>query len=138
MNALERPIAHRLARQVSTQGLTLDYLDCPPWHKSAPTVVMHCLGYLDGLVSKVRVRLTREKNDSMSFRATLQSGIIATKNLVDKLVSQGYDHVDCGDVPAYPTRVGTRLVCAVSRDGRRHYVAATVANKAGAVDITGY
>jgi len=46
--------------------------------------------------------------------------------------------VNCGQAPAYPSVVGSHVVCAVSKDGTRKFVVATVTSRSGAVEITGY
>jgi hypothetical protein len=137
MDALEKPIAKQLAAQVADQGLTLDYLDCPTWDKRVPGHLM-CIGYFDGVTAHVRVRLHALASGSVSFDAVLEQGVIATRNLVERLRNDGYSHVDCGDVPAYPTNVGRRLVCAVRKDHKSGYVVATVTDKAGQVMIKHY
>lgn len=134
MDALETPIAKQLAAQVAGQGLTLEYLDCPKWDRKLPRHLM-CVGYFDGVTAKVKVRLHAEAGGSVTFDAVLQQGVIATRNLVEKLTTDGYSHVDCGDVPAYRARVGDKLVCAVTKSGRSGYVVATVTDKAGGVMI---
>lgn len=137
MDDLEKPIARRLASQVAGQGLKLDYLNCPRWDRKVPGD-LHCVGFFDGVRAAVRVRLRAMHSGAVSFEATLQRGIVATHALVDRLRRMGYRRVDCGDAPAYPASVGSRLVCAVSRDGRRSYVVATVTDRSGAVMIRGY
>jgi hypothetical protein len=57
---------------------------------------------------------------------------------VDQLHGEGFTGVDCGDVAAYPTRVGTRLVCRVTDRGRQRYLVATVTDRHGTVGITDY
>lgn len=137
MDDLEKPIARQLAAEVAPQGLTLSYLDCPTWNKRVPGH-LYCVGYFNGVTARVRVRLRAVTNGAVRFEATLQRGVIATRRLVDQLRGDGYTHVDCGDTPAYPARVGTKVVCAVSRHGKDAYVVATVTNSSGAVQISSY
>lgn len=136
MNELERPIVTRLKATIAGQGLTLDYLECPKWDGKAPRRLT-CTGYLDGVRADVRVRLTRTTT-SVNFDAELQNGVLATANLVKQLKRDGYQAIDCGDVAAYPTVVGSELVCSVSRGPRTKYVVATVLDKAGTVEISDY
>ncbi len=138
MNRWERPLAARLARQVRAQGLTLDYLDCPSWDGSVPSA-MSCWAWVDGLRVRVRVLLrAAAPGKEVGFDARLGAGLVATRSLEDTLRGQGWTSADCGDVPAYPARVGTRIVCAVQRPGLERYVVATVRSRAGAVVITDY
>jgi hypothetical protein len=137
MDAVEKPIAKELADQVADQGLTLDYLDCPKWDKLVPGHLM-CVGYFDGVTANVRVRLHAAAGGSVSFDAVLEQGVIATRNLVERLRGDGYSDVDCGDVPAYPTKVGSKLVCAVKKGDESGYVVATVTDRAGRVMIRDY
>lgn len=136
MDALERPVAEELGGMLADQGLTLEYLDCPRWDGTMPAQ-LDCTGYLDGVRGRVQVALAAGEDGSVAFDAALQHGVIATANLVDELVEQGYSEVDCGGVPAYPTRVGDTFVCAVTDGGQRRYVDATVTDRTGAVDIVG-
>ncbi|MGH3443900.1 MAG: hypothetical protein ACRDPB_00860 [Nocardioidaceae bacterium] len=140
MTRLEKSVAHRIAERVAAQGLDVAYLDCPKWHGDLPRR-LSCTGYLDGVTATVRVRLHRVTGSALSYDATLGEGVFATRTLVDQLGQQGFHHVDCGSRPAYPTRVGERIVCAVSSReqlGSVKYVVATVTDKHGAVRITEY
>jgi hypothetical protein len=138
MNALERPVAQRLGAQIAGQGLTLQYLDCPHWDSRVPSR-MTCQAYVDGLVASVLVRLRGVvAGKAVSFDAELGPGVVATRNLEQTLRAHGWTGADCGDVPAYPARVGDRIVCRVERPGVRRYVAATITGRSGAVTITDY
>jgi hypothetical protein len=138
MDGLERPVHERLASQIAGQGLTLTYLDCPRWDKSVPSRMV-CRGYVDGLVARVAVHLKAAvEGRAVSFDARLLDGVIATHNLVSTLHEKGWDRVDCGDVPAYPSRVGSRIVCHVQRPSDDRYVVATVSARNGAVMIRDY
>jgi len=137
MDDLEKPVAGQLSGQVARQGLKLEYLDCPPWDQKVPRT-LSCRGYFDGVPAVVRVRLTAGAGGQVSFSAALQDGLIATRNLVRTLQHQGYDAVDCGDVPAYPAVVGSTLNCEVTKAGRTKYVVATVVNRGGRVTIADY
>lgn len=137
MDDLEKPIAKQLAAEVAAQGLSLSYLDCPTWNKKVPGHLI-CVGYFNGVKARVQVRLRAVTNGAVRFEATLQRGVIATGRLVDELRRDGYTHVDCGDTPAYPATVGSKVVCAVSRHGKDSYVVATVTNTSGAVKISGF
>lgn len=138
MNSLERPMAVQLARQVARQGLTLEYLDCPRWDGSVPSA-MACHGYVDGLPVGVDVRLTRPvRGKAVGFDARLARGVIATRNLERTIVGRRGGRADCGDVPAYPARRGSRIVCRVTRGSSTTYVVATVRDRSGAVMIADY
>ena len=138
MNQLERPVRERLADQVAGQGLTLTYLDCPPWDGTVPRR-MTCTAYVDGVLARVAVHLKAAvEGRAVSFDARLLDGVIATHNLVSTLHEKGWDRVDCGDVPAYPSRVGSRIVCHVQRPSDDRYVVATVSARNGAVMIRDY
>jgi len=138
MDRLEKPMAERLARQVARQGLTLSYLDCPRWDGAVPSR-MRCRGYVDGLVADVRVLLRAAVDGrAVSFDAQLADGVIATRNLEGTLRTQGWSAADCGDVAAYPARLGSTIVCRVSRRDDKRYVVATVHSRAGAVVIADY
>jgi hypothetical protein len=138
MDPLEKPVHDRLATQVAREGLTLDYLDCPHWDHAVPSR-MTCRGYVDGLVARVAVHLKAAvAGKAVSFDARLLDGVIATSGLEATLRRRGWTHSDCGDVPAYPARVGSRLVCRVSRPGDQRYLVATVSDRAGAVMIADY
>jgi hypothetical protein len=137
MTRLERPIAARLAHEAAAEGLGLDYLRCPPWDGRMPHR-LRCTGWFDGVRAPVLVRLTTLAGGSLGFDARIGPGVVATANLVEELRTHGYTHVDCGDRPAYPSRVGLRLVCGVTEHGTRRYVVATVGSRSGAVSIRDY
>jgi hypothetical protein len=138
MDGLERPVHHRLAAQVAGQGLTLTYLDCPRWDGTVPTRMV-CKGYVDGLVARVAVHLRAAvEGKAVGFDARLLDGVIATRKLERTLRHQGWSRADCGDVPAYPAKVGSRIVCHVHRRGDDRYVVATVSDRSGAVMIADY
>jgi hypothetical protein len=138
MDGLERPVHHRLAAQVAGQGLTLTYLDCPPWDGTVPARMV-CKGYVDGLVARVAVHLRAAvEGKAVGFDARLLDGVIATRKLEWTLRHQGWSRADCGDVPAYPAKVGSRIVCHVHRRGDDRYVVATVSDRSGAVMIADY
>ena len=137
MNRLERPVAERLARQIAVEDLSLDFLDCPPWNGMVP-ITMTCQGYVEGLVTQVRVHLLAAADGRISFDARISTGVVATRRLVETLRSDGWTAVDCGDVAAYPASVGSRIVCRVRRDGSTGYVVATVRSPAGRVTIADY
>ena len=135
MDRLERPVARMLARQIASDGLTLEYLDCPPWDGIVPSRLT-CRAYVDGLLATAQVRLAMgAPGQAPDVDAWLGDGVIATDSLEDTLRRQGWGGPDCGPAPAYPARVGSRIVCRVSRDGQVRYVAATVRSRAGAVTI---
>lgn len=133
MDSLEKPIAGQLTKQIVGQGLSLDYLDCPKWDGKAPKVLT-CKAYLDGVTADVRVRLTKTTT-SVNFDAELQDGVLSTTNLVRQLKSDGYHKIDCGEIPAYPTKVGSEIVCAVGAGTKQEYVVATVLDRSGTVEI---
>ncbi len=137
MDALERPVAERLARQIAGEDLTLGYLDCPHWDGTVPSA-MTCQGYVEGLVTQVQVHLLAARGRRILFDARLGTGVVATRRLEDTLRSGGWTAADCGDVAAYPARVGTRIVCRVRRDTDVNYVVATVRSHAGRVTIADY
>lgn len=138
MNPLERQVQERLATRVARQGLTLRYLDCPRWDGAVPSR-MTCRGYVDGLVARVAVHLRAAVHSkAVGFDARLLDGLIATRMLEGTLRQRGWTHADCGRVPAYPARVGSRIVCRVTRPGERRYVVATVSDSQGAVLIADY
>jgi hypothetical protein len=140
MDRLERPVAARLARQIAGQGLRLAYLDCPVWDGSLPRS-MSCRGYVDGLVATVRLLLRPAlvgTHTEIDFDAHLSGGVVATERLVQTLHGRGWPQADCGAVPAYPARAGTRIVCKVARPGARKYVVATVRDGSGTVVIGDY
>lgn len=138
MNRLERPVHARLAAQVAGQGLTLTYLACPHWDGSVPSR-MTCTAYVDGVLARVAVHLTAAvQGKAVSFDANLLDGVIATRNLEATLRRQGWQRADCGDAPAYPATVGSRIVCHVTRPGGDRFVQATVTDRSGAVMIADY
>jgi hypothetical protein len=140
MDRLERPVAARLAHQVAGQGLHLAYLDCPAWDGSLPRS-MRCRGSVDGLVATVRLRLWRAvagAHQEVDFDARLAGGVVVTERLERTLRGHGWVEADCGRVPAYPARAGTRIVCKVARAGTPSYVVATVRGRGGMVTIAGY
>lgn len=137
MDPVEDPIADHLAERVRAEGLTLAYVDCPPWSGSVPAR-MTCDGYLDGVVGQVKVELTRGADGAVEYDAWLEEGVLATDRLVQRLEDEAYSAVDCGETAAYPARVGLRLVCAVEDDGVTSYVAATVLHADGEVRIEDY
>jgi hypothetical protein len=134
MTRLERPIAAQLAKEVASQGLTLSYLECPPWTE-IQNRSMRCRGYLDGVTASVRVRFNRGADGGVGFHAVLLDGVIATTGLVEELMRDGYTAVDCGRVPAYPATIGRRLVCKARKGGVERYVVATVTDREGHVKI---
>jgi hypothetical protein len=134
MNSLERPVAERLAQQIASDGLTLEHLDCPRWDRRLPDRMI-CTGYVDGLVAHVRVDLAASKQGGVSFGARMTDGVVATRKLERTLLRQGWTGPDCGEVAAYPARLGSRIRCRVTRSGRPRYVVATVDDRAGGVRI---
>jgi hypothetical protein len=138
MNQLERPVRARLAAQVAGQGLTLTYLDCPRWDGTVPSR-MTCTAYVDGVLARVAVHLKAAvEGKAVSFDANLLDGVIATRNLEATLRRQGWQRADCGDAPAYPATVGSRIVCHVTGSSGDRYVQATVTERSGAVMIADY
>lgn len=136
MNHLEKPVADRLAAQIARMGLTLEYLDCPHWDGTVPTLLT-CKGYVDGIVTDVLVRLEAAvRGKAVSFDARLGEGVIATSRLERTLHRSGWPGADCGDVPAYPAEVGRRVVCRVWRGSEQRFVVATVSDRSGAVMIS--
>ena len=135
MDDLERPVAELLQTQVASQGLTVDALDCPTWDGSVPAE-LSCQGWFDTVPGRVAVSLTAGEDKAVEFDAVLQDGVIATKKLVDGLLEDGYERADCGKAPAYPTDVGSTITCAVTRDGIRSYVRATITDVEGGVTIS--
>lgn len=136
MDELEKPIALQLERKIEGDGLSLDYLDCPAWDGKAPQE-MTCKGFLNGVTGDVLVALTRTTT-RVNFDAELRDDVLATANLVRQLKSAGYSDVDCGDRPAYPSVVGSELVCAVGNGAEVKYVVATVRDDSGMVEIEDY
>ena len=138
MDRLEKPVHARLAAQVAGQGLTLSYLDCPRWDGAVP-IRMTCTAYVDGVLARVAVHLKAAvEGKAVSFDARLLDGVIATRNLEATLRRQGWQGADCGDAPAYPAVVGSRIVCRVTRPSGDRYVQATVTDRSGAVIIADY
>ncbi|HEX5561147.1 MAG TPA: hypothetical protein VFX52_05855 [Nocardioidaceae bacterium] len=138
MNRLERPVARQLARKVAHEGLSLNYLDCPDWNGAMPRTLT-CRGFVDGVVGRVEVSLRAPvRGTAVSFDAWLAGGVIATRTLEDTLRRQHLGHPDCGRTPAYPARVGLRVVCRGLRGGEPRYVVATVRNRRGGVTISSY
>ena len=140
MNRLERPVAARLAGRIASDGLHLEYLDCPAWDGSLPRS-MSCRGYVDGVVATVRLKLRRAvvgAQPEVDFDARLARGVVATARLEERLRADGWDEVDCGRARAYPARAGVRIVCRVSRSGAGRYVVATVRDRTGTVAIADY
>lgn len=135
MSGWERRVAARLGQRLGRDdGLSLDHLDCPRVHHTPARLT--CDGYVDGVVGQVRVRLSRWRRGGVEFDAVLAAGVVSTANLVSRVSSAG-GRADCGPTPAYPARVGTRIVCAVRRAGGQAYVVATVTDRSGTVEITG-
>jgi len=134
MSSIERTVAGQLARHLGRDGLTLASLDCPPWDEVLPHR-MTCRGYVDGLVAHVRVDLTASAGDHVSFGARVTDGLVAVGELERTLRGHGWGAADCGDVAAYPARVGSRIRCRVSGSGRVRYVVATVEDRSGEVTI---
>jgi hypothetical protein len=99
---------------------------------------MTCRGYIAGLTAGIRVRLSRLTGGAVSFQARLSNGLIATAELERELRSDGFHDVDCGNAPAYPSVVGTKVTCAVAKDGHHRFVVATVTSRSGGVEIRGY
>jgi hypothetical protein len=137
MDDMEKPIAEKLGHEVAGQGLHVDHLDCPAWDGKVPAELT-CTGWFDNVRGTVRVTLTRDQDGSVAFDAVLQAGVIATKNLVAELRKKGYDDVDCGGAPAYPTEVGSTIICSVSRDAERKFVTVTVTDRRGGVSISDF
>lgn len=136
MDDLEQAVASRLNRQMAHEGLDLQYVACPAWHGRAPSRLT-CRGYIDGVTAGIRVRLSRLTGGAVSFKAQLRDGVIATAELERKLRSDGFRDVNCGNVRAYPSVVGSKVTCAVTKDGHRQFVVATVTSRSGAVEIRG-
>jgi hypothetical protein len=137
MDDLEQPVAESLAPRLEDDGLTLEYVECPPWAGALPAV-LECKGYVDGVVGEVVVELSRRAGGRVDFDARLGEGVLAMTRLVDQLEAEGYRDVDCGGSPAYPARVGMRIGCRAHRDGRARHVVATVVDRRGAVRIEDY
>lgn len=137
MDDVERPVAHRLAPGLRDDGLDLEYVECPAWSGTLPST-LHCRAYVDGVVGAVTVELSRGHGGDPVFDAWLDHGLVATESLVDRLEARGYLEVDCGQVPAYPARTGTRIVCEVHGDPATSHVVATVTDSLGHVRIEDY
>ena len=137
MTRLERPVASRLARVAALQGLHLDYLHCPRWDHAMPGRLT-CTGWFDGVTADVEVRLRQVAGGSLEFEARIGHGVVATRTLVRRIEQHGATDVDCGSTPAYPARVGLKVVCATGPAAHRHYVVATVTDPAGSVEIVDY
>lgn len=137
MDDLERPVAKRLRPRLEDDGLTLQHVECPRWSGAVPTA-LRCRAYVDGVVGEVVVKLTDRAAGRVEFDAYLRQGVLATPRLVARLEKDGYRGVDCGRTPAYPARVGMRIVCRVHQDGEVSHVVATVVDRHGAVRIEGY
>lgn len=136
MDDLERPVADQLAPRLEDDGLTLEYVECPRWRGAVPSTLT-CKGYVDGIVGKVKVELSRGPRQ-VEFDAWLAQGVVATTRLVERLEREGYAGVDCGATPAYPARLGMRIVCRVRGKDEVSHVVATVTDPAGHVQIAGY
>lgn len=137
MDYLEKAVDEHLASRLDDEGLSLRYVDCPHWDGRAPSTLT-CKGYVDGVVAQVTVALSRGAHGGTEFDAWLEEGVVSTGRLVDRLERQGYTRVRCGSVPAYPARVGMRIVCRVNERGRSAYLVATVIDRHGAVRIQDY
>ena len=137
MDDLEQAVAARLDRQVAHEGLHLQYVACPAWHGKAPQRLT-CQGYVDGVMTGIHVRLSRLVGGAVSFQASLARGLVSTAMLEDKLRKDGFAQVDCGTAPAYPSVVGSRVVCAVTKKGHQQFVVAKVTSPSGSVEIRGY
>jgi hypothetical protein len=137
MDGVEQAVVDRLAPQVAAQGLRLAHVDCPHWDGAVPGA-MTCRGYVDGLVTTVRVLLDAAPRSTVGFDARLGSGVVATRNLERTLHEHGWADVDCGEVAAYPAHVGDGIVCRVRRGDAEKYVVATVRSRSGAVRIDDY
>ena len=107
------------------------------WDGTVPTTLW-CRGWFDGVRGMVRVRLSTDDEGMVEFDAELRSGVIATAQLVEELRSAGYTKVDCGEVPAYPTEVGSTITCAVTGEEGQGFVVATVTDRHGGVTITDF
>lgn len=134
MDRVERPVAARLRRKAAAEGLTLDYLACPPWDGRMPRHLT-CTGWFDGVRANVDLHLTHLPAGSVGFAAEIGKGLVATSRLEDRLRGHRYRDADCGTRPAYPSRPGLTIRCAVTRGGDRSYVVATVTDRSGDVTI---
>ena len=137
MDDLEQAVAARLGPQVAREQLDLQYVACPRWRGRAPRQLT-CRGYVDGVTAEIHVKLHRLTGGAVSFKARLGRGLIATSKLERQLRADGFRAVDCGQAPAYPSVVGSHVVCAVTKNGDRRFVVATVTSRSGAVEIRGY
>jgi hypothetical protein len=137
MDGLERPVARQLGPRLEDDGLDLAYVDCPRWAGSVPAALT-CKGYVDGVVGKVKVELSRGERSRVEFDAWLDHGVVATTRLVERLEDEGYVDVDCGPTPAYPARLGMRIVCRAQHDQGVEHVVATVTDRFGHVQIASY
>ncbi|MGH3509694.1 MAG: hypothetical protein ACRDPI_05615 [Nocardioidaceae bacterium] len=137
MNALERPIAQRLAGWARAQGLHVDGVWCPRWDHDMPEALT-CQAWFDGVPANVRIRLDRMRHRWVGYDARVVRGVVATARLEQRLRRSGYAHPDCGRTRAYPVRLGLKLVCKVHRNGHASYVVATVVSRGGAVSVRGY
>ncbi|HET7356445.1 MAG TPA: hypothetical protein VFJ09_07190 [Nocardioidaceae bacterium] len=137
MDDLEQAVAARLGRQVAREQLDLQYVACPHWRGQAPRQLT-CRGYVDGVTARIHVKLHRLTGGAVSFKARLGRGLIATSKLERQLRVDGFRAVDCGQAPAYPSVVGSHVVCAVTKNGDQRFVLATVTSRSGAVEIRGY
>ncbi|HSV40381.1 MAG TPA: DUF4333 domain-containing protein [Nocardioidaceae bacterium] len=137
MDDLERQVSRRLGRQVAAHRLHLDALECPVWGGAVPTS-LSCRGWFDSVPGTVRVKLRRDASGMVAFDASLTGGVVATAMLVDDLVGRGYEDVDCGTVPAYPTEVGSTITCAVTSDDVRSQVVVTITDAKGSVTISAF
>lgn len=134
MDRVEKPVAARLRRKAAAEGLTLDYLACPHWDGGMPRHLT-CTGWFDGVRASVDVHLTHLPAGSVGFAARIGNGLVATSRLEGRLRGHGYRDADCGNRPAYPSRPGLTIRCAVMRGGTRSYVVATVTDHSGDVTI---
>ena len=77
---------------------------------------MTCTAYVDGLLARVAVHLKAAvEGKAVSFDARLLDGVIATRNLERTLRRQGW-HAPTAVTPRRtPPRVGSRIVCHVTR-----------------------
>lgn len=133
MDGLERPVAARLSDRLHEEGLTLEHVECPPWHGRVPAR-MACDAYVDGVVGEVRVALSRGAG-GVEFDARMVSGVVSTARLVDRLVAAGWEDVDCGPAAAYQAVVGSQIVCVVHRGAAASHVVATVTDRRGEVSV---
>ena len=135
MSDLEKQVARRLDREVAHHALDLDFLRCPPWDGSLPATLT-CEGWFNSVPGTVEVTLHRGHDGEVAFDASLSGGVVATAMLVADLESRGYADVDCGQVSAYPTDVGSAITCAVTSKGARRYLVATIVDEHGGVTLS--